>query len=347
MRPPPLIYIDIPALRPGTVGAYAFAFAFTAVALALRLAIDPYVVGIQYVTLFPAVIVTTLIGGLGAGLFSLVLSVAAAAFFLLPPRFSFYIENLSDDLLTVFFVLITFVLIIVIGGMRFSVERHKEVERELEQHRASLRDREDRLATVVAELQHRTRNLLTVVSTVADNTMRKSTTFADFSASFRDRLQALGRVQSLLVRQQRGERVTFDELIEAELVAQSVDVADGGRVTLDGPKGVGLPSGTVQTLAMGFHELTTNAVKYGALEQPSGHLTIRWRQEPSEETGEPWLYIDWKESGVEVPTRAGGTGQGRQLIEQALPYQFGARTTFALEADGVHCTICLPAALTS
>jgi two-component system CheB/CheR fusion protein len=172
--------------------------------------------------------------------------------------------------------------------------------------------------------------------------MRKSTTFADFSANFRDRLQALGRVQSLLVRQQRGERITFDELIEAELVAQSIDVADGERVTLDGPKGVGLPSGTVQTLAMAVHELTTNAVKYGALKQPNGHLTIHWHQRISEETGEHWLHIDWKESGVEMPISVGSTGQGREMIERALPYQFGALTTYSLEADGVHCIISLP-----
>jgi len=342
MRPPPLIYIDIPALRPGTVGAYAFAFACTAVATVIRLALDPYVVGVQYVTLFPAVIIATLIGGLGAGLFSLVLSVAAAAFFILPPRLSFYIEDLPDELLTLFFVLITFVLIIVIGGMRFAIERHRSVDRELEQYRVALREREDRLATVLAEFQHRTRNLLTVVSSIADNTMRKSDTFADFAASYHDRLRALGRVQGLLLRQQRGDRVTFDELIEDELAALSVDGGDRGRVTLDGPKGVGLVSGTVQTLALAVHELTTNALKYGALKQPNGHLTIRWRQEISAERGEPWLHVDWKESGVEVPTSVGGTGQGRELIEGALPYQFGARTTFALEADGVHCTISLP-----
>jgi two-component system CheB/CheR fusion protein len=173
--------------------------------------------------------------------------------------------------------------------------------------------------------------------------MRKSDTFADFAASYHDRLQALGRVQGLLFRQQRGgERVTFDELIEAELAAQSVSGGDGERVTLDGPRGIRLPTGTVQTLAMAVHELTTNAVKYGAFKQPNGHLTIHWRQETSEERGEPWLHVDWKESGVEVPTSVGGTGQGRELIERALPYQFGARTTFAFEADGVHCTISLP-----
>jgi two-component system, chemotaxis family, CheB/CheR fusion protein len=227
--------------------------------------------------------------------------------------------------------------------MRFAIERHEGIDRELEQYRVALRDREDRLTTVVAELQHCTRNLLTVAGTIADNTMRKSDTFAEFEAKYHDRLQALARAHGLLFRQQRGEgQVTFDELIEAELAAQSVNGGDGGRVTLDGPKGVGLPSGVVQTLAMALHELTTNAVKYGALRQPNGHLTIRWSRETSEQTGEPWLHVDWKENGVEVPTSLGGTGQGRELIERALPYQFGALTTYALEADGVHCIISLP-----
>ncbi len=108
MQRPPLIYVDVPALRPGTVGAYAFAFMCVGVATALRLAIDPYVVGVHYVTFFPAVIITTLVSGLGAGLFGLVLSVGACVFFVLTPRFSFYIENLSDVLTTLLFILVTF-----------------------------------------------------------------------------------------------------------------------------------------------------------------------------------------------------------------------------------------------
>jgi two-component system, chemotaxis family, CheB/CheR fusion protein len=171
--------------------------------------------------------------------------------------------------------------------------------------------------------------------------MKKSSSFADFRSSYQDRLQSLARVQSLPFRQQRGEgRVTFDELIQVELVAQSIDVGEGGRVTLDGPKDVELLSGTVQTFAMAVHELTTNAI--GALKQSNGHLTIHWHEETSQQTGEPWLHIDWKESGVKMPTSVGGTGQGRALIERALPYQFGALTTYALEADGVHCIISLP-----
>jgi two-component sensor histidine kinase len=134
-------------------------------------------------------------------------------------------------------------------------------------------------------------------------------------------------VQGLLFRKNDGGRVTFDELIETELSAQSILVGVGGPVTLDGPKDIPLLSGTVQTFAMVLHELVTNAVKYGALKQPNGHLTIRWRQEASAESGKPCLHLDWKESGVEMPPFPQHTGQGRELIEKALPYQFDAQTT--------------------
>src|SRR5215468_6758905 len=86
----PLIYIDVPALRPGTVGAYAFAFLCVAIATALGVAIDPYVVGVPFVTFSPAVIIATLISGFGAGVFCVVLGAASATFFLLPPQWSLY-----------------------------------------------------------------------------------------------------------------------------------------------------------------------------------------------------------------------------------------------------------------
>jgi two-component sensor histidine kinase len=312
-------------------------------ALAVRLAIDPYVVGVQYVTFFPAVVLTTLVSGLGAGLLGLALSVGAAAFFLLSPRFSFQVENLSDVLATLLFILLTFSIVILIAGMRLVMERYEQLSLKLEQHEAALREREERLAGLVAELQHRTRNLVSVVGAMADDTMRTSSTFEDFKASYRDRLEVLGRAQGLLFRMKEGGRVTFDELLNSELAAHSVRLADGGPVTLDGPMGVRLRSSTIQMLAMVLHELLGNAVKHGALMQPNGRLTVRWRREIQAESGKPWLHLDWKESGVEVHSLGGGTGHGRELIERALPYQFDARTTFALDADGLHCTISLPA----
>jgi K+-sensing histidine kinase KdpD len=153
------------------------AFLAAAIATALRLAIDPYVTGAQFVTFFPAVIITALVSGLGAGLFCLALSVAALAFFLLPPRFSFDIENLSDVFTLLLFVLMTFSMVILMAGMRYALERYQELSQRLEQHEVALREREDRLTVLVAELQHRTRNLISVVGALADNTMRTSSTY--------------------------------------------------------------------------------------------------------------------------------------------------------------------------
>jgi len=82
----PSLYVDIPALRPGTVGAYALAFVSVGIATALRLVLDPYLVGAQFVTFFPAIVITTLISGFGAGFLCAVLSTAAADFFVLEPH---------------------------------------------------------------------------------------------------------------------------------------------------------------------------------------------------------------------------------------------------------------------
>jgi PAS domain S-box-containing protein len=205
----------------------------------------------------------------------------------------------------------------------------------------ALHDSEKRLKVLVAELQHRTRNLISVISATVEKILRTSKTFDEFKSSFQDRIEALGRVQGLLFRMKDDDRVTFDELIETELSAQSIKAGEGAPVTLDGPRGVPLRSRTVQTLAMVLHELATNAIKYGALKQPKGHLAITWRLETMTDD-KPWLQLDWKESGVDMPPVARRVGGGRELIEKALPYQFDARTTFAMEADGVHCTIALP-----
>ncbi|WP_157218706.1 PAS domain S-box protein [Flavisphingomonas formosensis] len=210
-----------------------------------------------------------------------------------------------------------------------------------------IRELQERQRVLVAELQHRTRNMMGVVRSMSDKTARASADLPDFHDRFRDRLDALARVQGLLSRLNEHDRVTFGELIKTELAALD-GAAD--RVSLDGPEGVRLRSSTVQTLAMALHELATNAVKYGALGQPNGRLRIEWRLEQRNGAADsPWLHIDWRESGVTMPSAGStprGGGQGRELIERALPYQLKARTTFELGQDGAHCTISLPVSAT-
>jgi PAS domain S-box-containing protein len=137
------IYIDVPALRPGTAGAYALAFLCAGVATALRLAIDPYVVGVQYITFFPAVIITTLISGFRAGVFCIVLSAAAANFFLIARRFSFYIEHPGEVVAILLFVLVSLMIVILVAGLRFAVQQNRELGQRLEQHGLAQRERPD------------------------------------------------------------------------------------------------------------------------------------------------------------------------------------------------------------
>jgi two-component system CheB/CheR fusion protein len=197
---------------------------------------------------------------------------------------------------------------------------------------------------LVAELQHRTRNLMAVVRAVTGRTLRSAASLDQFAARIEDRFSALTRVQGLLSRRDTGIRVAFDLLVREELSAH-VDLAAqiaAGKVTLEGPAGVPLRSATVQIFALALHELATNAVKYGALSDRGGRLTVAWAMR-QDTAPEPQLHVEWRETGVaDMPppdAPAQGGGYGRELIERALPYQLGARTHFAFEPDGVQCTI--------
>jgi hypothetical protein len=88
--------------------------------------------------------------------------------------------------------------------------------------------------------------------------------------------------------------------------------------------GIVLNSISVQALAMALHELTTNALKYGALGQKGAHLNISWRVKS--ESGSPWMFVDWREGGVETaePTAGQrGAGNGRRLSRTPCPISSG------------------------
>lgn len=202
----------------------------------------------------------------------------------------------------------------------------------------------DRMEVLVAELQHRTRNLIGVVRAMSARTLRASTSLEDYGQRFGERLEALARANGLLSRLEEGDRVTFDDLIETELRGHGIldEAGYGSQVAVAGPRGIGLPSASVQTLALALHELLTNAAKHGALKTPDGHLSIAWdvaRGSPRR------LRFEWRETGIRVadtdPAPRPG-GYGRELIERALPYQLGAETTYVLEPDTLRCVIMLP-----
>jgi PAS domain S-box-containing protein len=126
------IYIDIPALRPGTIGSYAFAVLCTLAAVTLRLAVDPHIIGAKYIVFFPAVSAATLVSGLRAGFVSVVLSFFAMIF-LLPPRLVFYVENPAQYPALALFVLIMIFEVFIAAGMRLALERYHELSQHLEE----------------------------------------------------------------------------------------------------------------------------------------------------------------------------------------------------------------------
>ena len=192
---------------------------------------------------------------------------------------------------------------------------------------------------LVAELQHRTRNLMAVVQSIAHQTLDSVKSLAAFEDQFNRRLEALSRVQSLLSRADN-QPITLGALIAMELEPLGAETV-GARVTLGGPE-VTLRKSVVEMLSLAIHELLTNAIKHGALSAAAGRLSVAWRFDgtpPSQS-----LVLDWNEHGAErLPSAAPiRSGYGRTLIEEALPYSLSAETKFEIGPDGLRCRISLP-----
>jgi two-component system CheB/CheR fusion protein len=196
----------------------------------------------------------------------------------------------------------------------------------------SLTRSEARQRVLIAELQHRTRNLLSVVQSLAQQTLGKGGSLQGFST----RLAALGRVQSL-VSGAMDDHIDLGAIIRLEL--QAVGAADE-KVSLSGPP-VALGFELVQTFALALHELATNAVKYGALKESQGKLDVSWGVKTNGQKT-PTLLLNWKESGVPKLSKPSRKGFGRDLIERALSYTLRAKTKLSFDEDGVLCQIELP-----
>jgi two-component system, chemotaxis family, CheB/CheR fusion protein len=182
---------------------------------------------------------------------------------------------------------------------------------------------------LIAELQHRTRNLLAVVQSIAQQTIGKSAPLEQFFS----RLAALGRIQSLVTKGHAGE-VDLGQLVRIEL--EALGALREGKVRVFGPP-VTLPFELLRTFALAVHELTTNALKYGALKEPTGSLSISW--EVRQDDGQQRLLFDWTEAGVAIPAPPERKGFGRQLIERALAFTADAKSNSSFGPDGLTCHI--------
>ncbi len=205
----------------------------------------------------------------------------------------------------------------------------------------AVQSRDQMLNLLVAELQHRTRNLVAVMQTLARRSADESVSLGDFQSRHARRLAALSRVQGMLSEALRGSPVTFDDLLHAELAAY---VEATANVTVEGVAGIVLPSRAVQVLALAIHELATNSARHGALSQTGGHLEVRWRA-TQDGQGADFLALEWRESELRAdPDRDTVlvSSYARELVEEALPFQLGAITQFELTGNGIACSISVP-----
>ena len=197
----------------------------------------------------------------------------------------------------------------------------------------SLTRAEQRQKILVAELQHRTRNLLAVVESIAFQTLGKGAPLETFTA----RLGALGRLQGLLGKA-TDEHIELGEIVRMEIETIAGSTAE--NVAISGPA-VPLSLEYVQNIALAVHELATNAVKYGALKSGQGYLDISWRL-GDQQQDQSLLVLEWRESGLPQPPESTRRGYGRQLIEQGLPFSLRAKAELVFGEDGVSCRIAMP-----
>jgi two-component system CheB/CheR fusion protein len=194
-----------------------------------------------------------------------------------------------------------------------------------------LDERHRREQSYLFEHRRQIRGLLAMIRAIIRRTARSDQSAEEYAGLLEGRLGALARVQDMLMRVPDAG-ADLMELASAEFLAQGVPE---DRVTLAGPS-VPLAGSVAASLALAFHELTTNAIKFGALSAAHGRVAVAW--EELEQDG--FLRLEWRETGVPILLTAPPTnGFGVELLENTLPYELGARTSVDLAPGGLACVI--------
>jgi PAS domain S-box-containing protein len=199
---------------------------------------------------------------------------------------------------------------------------------------------ERRQKLLIDELNHRVKNTLATVQSLASQTAHGAATPAAFRDSFEGRLIALSKAHDQLTTH-HWESADLRELLSGSLAPYTG--AGPERIVLRGEDIVLRPR-AVLTLAMAFHELTTNAAKYGALSVSGGRIEIRWQPVRNDDGGHPLLRIDWIEQGGPAIAKPKKRGFGSKLIEGSIAAELSGSASLNFEPNGLHCEIVIPLA---
>lgn len=201
-------------------------------------------------------------------------------------------------------------------------------EAQEERRRAS-----ERQELLIAELNHRVRNILSLIRGLVRQSRDPEANAREIMAMLEGRIESLARAHDQIT-QDNWSPAPLGQLIETEAAAYLAGKC--GRLTCEGPAALLHPN-AFSTLALVFHELMTNSAKYGALSD-NGGVTVRWRLDDEGD-----LLIEWRERGgpaVQPPRRQ---GFGTTIIQRSIPYDLGGKAQARFETAGFEADFCIPA----
>jgi len=196
---------------------------------------------------------------------------------------------------------------------------------------------ERRQRLLMDELNHRVKNTLATVQSLASQTVRGAESPQAFRERFEGRLIALSKAHDQLT-QHHWESADLRELLAGSLAPYAGSGPE--RVVLRG-EDVMLRPRAVLTLAMAVHELTTNAAKYGALSHPNGCIEVRWQPAPAADGGS-CLQFDWSESSGPPVVEPQRRGFGTRFIEGSIAAELGGQARLVFAPEGLRCEIVIP-----
>jgi two-component sensor histidine kinase len=197
---------------------------------------------------------------------------------------------------------------------------------------------EDHAAFLMREIAHRSKNLLTVIQSIARRTAGSSQSVAEFLQRFEQRLVGLAASHDVLIGN-RWQRAPLLDLLRQQL-HPFVDV-QGVRVAFDGPE-VMLTADAAQALGLAIHELATNAVKYGALSLPAGRVRLAWRYDDGDADARR-LLLEWIEQDGPAIAPPAQKGFGDVVIQE-MARALCAEVAIDFTPQGLHWRIAIPEA---
>lgn len=303
----------------GSLPAYLFAAVAVGVAIFLRVLMDQLTDEPlpPYITLYPAIVIASFVGGVRVGTFAMILSAACAWVFWIGPTQGAAVSPVRA--ITGAIYLFTGAITIFACGLARALLDQTAANEEF-RHRAA------------RESVHRIKNLLAVIQSISRKIAKEAPEIGIYRDQLDMRLRSLAIAQDVLVKRDWAD-VHVNDLIQSTLGP----FLPNPRLELRLAANALVPSGAVAALSMALYELATNSMKYGALASPEGLVRLESREHEDD------VLLDWREIGLAHVAIGESGGFGSQLIRSALSAVDGGTVLYDIGPESVSCVFEWPA----